>query len=83
MSRKGRTTKRTKLGRVTKTKRGPQKKCAKNSLRALMPPGRPDVRIILCCPPGEWSKGRGKAAKPKCKVSLKKHASKHYAVKRR
>jgi hypothetical protein len=66
-----------KLGKVLRKKAGPQKKCASDSLRAVMPRGRPDVRIIICCPPDEWAK-----RKKKCKVSLRKHATKYYRKKR-
>lgn len=72
----------TTLGKLKSTQKGPQKKCAAGSQRAVMPPGRPEVRIIICCPPGQWTKGKGRA-KPKCKVSLKKHAKKKYTLKRK
>jgi hypothetical protein len=40
-----------------------------------MPPGRPDVRIIICCPVNQWS---DKAKR--CSVPLKAHAKKKYRV---
>jgi hypothetical protein len=70
-----------KLGKLKKTKKGPQTKCASGSQRAVQPPGRPDVRIIICCPPSQWTKGKGRR-KAKCKVSLRKHASKHYTLRK-
>ena len=70
-----------KLGKLKTLTKGSQKKCAVGSQRAITPPGRPDVRIIICCPPGKWTKGRGRA-KPKCKVSMRLHAKKNYALKK-
>lgn len=79
MARKKRTTKkRPELGKLRSTTKLAQKKCASGSQRAVMPPGRPEVRIIICCPPNQWAK-RSK----KCKVSLKAHAKKKYALKRK
>lgn len=66
------------------TKPGPQKKCAKNSYRFVEPPGRPEVRIVLCCPVGKWKpKSKvttkdGRTVAGKCTDGLKVHARKHY-----
>jgi len=70
--------KRPALGKLKSTVKLDQKKCAKGSLRAVMPPGRPEVRIIICCPPTQWS-----AKKAKCAVSLKAHLKKKYTLKRK
>lgn len=69
--------KRRPLGKLKSSTKLAQKKCAVGSLRAVMPPGRPEVRIIICCPPNQWS-----VRTKKCKVSLKAHAKKKYALKR-
>lgn len=71
------------------TKPGPQKKCAKNSFRFVEPPGRPEVRIVLCCPVGKWkpkSKVKtadGRTVVGKCEPGLKVHAKKYYGKKGR
>ena len=70
--------KRPALGKLRSTAKLAQKKCPKGSLRAVMPPGRPEVRIIICCPPTKWS-----AKKAKCAVSLKAHLKKKYTLKRK
>jgi len=66
------------LGRLRSTTKLAQKKCARNSLRAVMPNGRPDVRIIVCCPPGKWKQAKGRA-KARCSVPLRGHLKKKYA----
>jgi hypothetical protein len=45
-----------------------QKKCARGSHRVITPNGRPDVRIVVCCPPHAWSR-----AKRRCKKGLRAH----------
>lgn len=45
-----------------------QKRCARNSQRTIVPNGRPDVRIVICCPPGAW-----KVKRKKCDVGLRAH----------
>ncbi len=58
----------TKSFRSWPVKKLAQKKCAKGSLRIITPKGRPDVRITVCCPPGQWME-----KKKKCRVGLKPH----------
>lgn len=60
--------KRTSSFRSWPSKKLKQKRCARASLRIVTPKGRPDVRIVVCCPPGQWSK-----AKRRCKVGLRSH----------
>jgi len=73
--------------KLKSTKKGPQTKCARGSYRFIEPNERPDVRIVLCCPPGKWNpKGKvknrfGRMVKGKCAVSMKTHARKHYGRK--
>lgn len=43
-----------------------QKKCVRGSIRVVKPKRRKDVRILVCCPPGKWKKGR-------CVVGMKPH----------
>lgn len=71
-----------KLGRLRSTTKLGQKKCARNSLRAVMPNGRPDVRIIVCCPPGKWKDAKGRR-KAKCSVPLRGHLKKKYTKRKR
>lgn len=63
------------IGKLLSTTKLKQERCARNSLRAIQPNGRPDVRIIVCCPPEQWN-----ADTKRCAVPLKPHAKKKYEV---
>lgn len=59
-----------KLSGIIEKEWGPQKKCARGSIRTKVVNDK--LQLLICCPPGKWD-----AKRKKCKVGTRLHAKHH------